>query len=463
MKPAPDNMRISRRILYGRNRSGMVLPGPARLLFFFSVLCYGWLGALALPAQESEGNKTVQFRWKAVAGVAGYQVQIRDPENKDELIVDQRTAEPSISVQMKPGTYERRIAAINKFNRPGQWSRWQAFQIKTVARPRIEKLEAVKSHADGSQTVQVKGSEFVDKTKVFIERPGKARQEVNARFVSDRELSVDLPANQIPDGNYNIVVENPRGLQDKRVNSMAVKDHQIVISDGRKVISTEKGTDTRTTETTKNTDDQDRSGFARYWPTFIPGLPAGQRGDNQSAGLWAAAFGGSLGLAYIEGDAAAIVHRTLVNDPLYISFNDPVVLYSMASNLSNEQLMFWAIASDYRREILSRKFARHARNQQFWLGVAATTWFLHYGYENSEYWRWTHLVPGWSHFRNEDPARGGAWIAAMGLTGAGMAYNNYAIQKLKSGSYDRFNEDLVAIEINRSLFQASSETWALNL
>ena len=81
-----------------------------------------------------------EIAWRPVAGSEGYLLQLRDSSFR--LILERRLEEPRAMLELQPGRYQLRVASLNKFGKPANWTAWAKLQIQ---RPREEQAAAAAS------------------------------------------------------------------------------------------------------------------------------------------------------------------------------------------------------------------------------------------------------------------------------------------------------------------------------
>lgn len=89
------------------------------------------LAPLAVTAQTNDETRRQSIEWRAVAGGRGYRIQIRNADG--ETLKDEDVNESRVSLELKPGSYQIRIAALNVFGQPGRFSQWYDFRVRTRA------------------------------------------------------------------------------------------------------------------------------------------------------------------------------------------------------------------------------------------------------------------------------------------------------------------------------------------
>lgn len=85
--------------------------------------------ALATPwaAAQEENVKKFVIRWESIEGIIRYTVQVRD--SAGSLVVDKTVDLNYVELELIPGSYSIRIAAINKFEKLSFWTDWKDIKI----------------------------------------------------------------------------------------------------------------------------------------------------------------------------------------------------------------------------------------------------------------------------------------------------------------------------------------------
>lgn len=89
------------------------------------------LAPLAISAETNGESRRQSIEWRAVAGGRGYRIQIRGAGG--DTLKDEDVNESRVSLELRPGAYQIRIAALNVFGQPGRFSQWYDFRVRTRA------------------------------------------------------------------------------------------------------------------------------------------------------------------------------------------------------------------------------------------------------------------------------------------------------------------------------------------
>jgi hypothetical protein len=115
------------------------------------------LAPLAVTAQTNDETRRQSIEWRAVAGGRGYRIQIRNAGG--ETLKDEDVNESRVTLELTPGTYQIRIAALNVFGQPGRFSQWYDFRVRTRAE---EAAAAQNPPTTGAGGLVVRSADAVD-------------------------------------------------------------------------------------------------------------------------------------------------------------------------------------------------------------------------------------------------------------------------------------------------------------
>lgn len=118
------------------------------------------LTPLALTAQTNDETRRQSIEWRAVAGGRGYRIQIRNAGG--DTLKDEDVNESRVSLELKPGSYQIRIAALNVFGQPGRFSQWYDFRVRTRAEDAAAALNPQPENAAGGLVVRSEDAEDAD-------------------------------------------------------------------------------------------------------------------------------------------------------------------------------------------------------------------------------------------------------------------------------------------------------------
>jgi hypothetical protein len=91
------------------------------------------------------GVKTIQLRWRSLAGIQNFHFQMAKDREFTEILIDQRIDQSSVLIpKPKPGVYYARTSSIDSKGYEGEFSKPQSFEIKPPSPPHLEKPEVGK-------------------------------------------------------------------------------------------------------------------------------------------------------------------------------------------------------------------------------------------------------------------------------------------------------------------------------
>jgi hypothetical protein len=396
------------------------LAGSGCIYRLLPVLVLGGLlyGGASLHAQEDP--QAVRLDWAPRPEAEAYWVQIRDHDR--EIVLDERVKGESFTFRIIPGDYNQRIAAINRFGTPGPWSPWQPLRIRATRTPRIGALAPLGATAsDGSREVEVRGDHFTQHTRVYLQRPGQEPREVPVRRRESNRLVVRLTPADFRDGNYSLVVQNPRGLSQRKDETVAIVNRRIEIPEKARRPDPE----TPAEESGELAEEGPAPGGS--WQSLIPGLPALYRGEASGA-LWAGAIGGFAALSAYEYQAALAARRSFESKFSYQYFQNPLLFGGHILSNTATPASVGALTALYLqdRSAAQGSYSGHARRHVLFASAAAFTWGAHFLWENRGLWQASHLVPGMTFFQRGQNLRGGVWLGSLSAAGAGALLANGA-------------------------------------
>lgn len=169
------------------------------LLFFVFILA----GALLAGPDD-------YVEWKPVPGSSGYQVQVRETRTK-KVLVDQTVEGTLLDVNLGPGLYESRVAPLSPFGRPIQWSDWRQLNVLIARNPEVNEHARVVVEAGRPTVVLITGVNFARSMRVSL------KNESGTFALPDRKINeagteviLSIAPGKFPEGEYDVVLENPR-------------------------------------------------------------------------------------------------------------------------------------------------------------------------------------------------------------------------------------------------------------
>ncbi|MCB1140490.1 MAG: hypothetical protein KDK23_17155, partial [Leptospiraceae bacterium] len=207
----------------------------SRSLFILLVLLgAGFATALqAAPDDEKiiEGKRidpnaptlSVLMEWTSVKIAEGYVLQIADEQGR--LLLDLKDLnDPSVTIKLQPGRYQRRIGIVNKFGKLSFWSPWENFRLVQTKEPRIANL-TLGDHTPGQSTRVIVSGENLDEFTEFEASAGKKKVKIwRKQVMSDGKVALDVDTTTLGDeAKVDIKAANP-GKDPDTVESALVID-----------------------------------------------------------------------------------------------------------------------------------------------------------------------------------------------------------------------------------------------
>lgn|GEM_PF-3473719 len=173
-------------------------------------------GSSAVFAQERsrERPKKNYLRWEAVEGAVSYAIHIKDIDGN--LVLNMRTRISEHYFVLKPGTYQVRIGAVNRFEKVVSWSDWSPLVIKQPVAPVISSVEPDKLPSSSNLEVIIRGSNFEPGSSVKIKNQGKSIRIEKCRVKDDDLVACRIITGPASEGSFSLVVTNPGGISDTR-------------------------------------------------------------------------------------------------------------------------------------------------------------------------------------------------------------------------------------------------------
>jgi len=166
-------------------------------------------GALQNPAPVNDG---VKIEWQSVEDAAGYLVEVET--NEGTQILTTRVAGNYYRYELAEGQYRVRVGAINKFDKVDIYSEWFELSVVKALKPGITELSIRETGARIKVTdVDVRGYNLMNGAKLFLRYGDVTIPAENCVYSGNEKIRFDLVIGDVPAGDYDLVVENPGGLE----------------------------------------------------------------------------------------------------------------------------------------------------------------------------------------------------------------------------------------------------------
>ena len=356
------------------------------------------LAALALSAQVSgqeSGTLPVEIEWGPVTRARGYVLQVRAADGGQVRTI--RSFQTRVSVPLTPGSYERRVAALNKFGKVSYWSAWAVLNVRLTRVPEIEDVTppVVRAERFGLHRIAVRGRGFLVGLSAAIRGPERDLAIVELKRIDEENLELLVDANQASAGTYEILLRNPGNMEARRPSALLLTHEPEAVAKrelapaaamaSKESLETESfgareenrpaavsRADSPVALLKKTEEPPKRTVRADIpiWQALVPGLPQLLRGDGGRAWFYWGAIGGLAiggGAAWLSAEMKA---GSEGSSPLFQTFNNPIVYFGVRDTLLSSQagiLLYQAGQQEF-----SRSIDRYHRSQRLAAGAAAT-------------------------------------------------------------------------------------------
>lgn len=195
--------------------------------FARSLVSAALAGALFLQPLRAQGQAP-NVRWKAVPGASGYKLQVRSIGGED-ILLEERTDENGVYVDLPEGEYEVRAAPLNARGEPVVWSYWRPLRVLRLPAPEIERRGSESSPEYTAQSGEavyrftLRGRHLSANTRVELRRAGE-RIVARVLEVSEDRLEAEADLREAPPGAYDLVVENPPDRRSVAENYLQIRE-----------------------------------------------------------------------------------------------------------------------------------------------------------------------------------------------------------------------------------------------
>jgi hypothetical protein len=203
---------------------------------------------------EISANDKDYIEWKPIDGANGYRIEIRD--NSKRKIVDENTKLNHYLVKIPKGKYEFRISPLNLFEKPTVWSYWKALKVIISRNPVVENKTFRLTPEEASRTIIFIGKNFLYDMKVKIYSSKKEITVVEKILIDSEKFKIKLQKNDIQEGIYSILLENPNNKITLLKNALIIKEKDK--SQEKNKIADDKTDDTPPDETKDTSDTIDK-------------------------------------------------------------------------------------------------------------------------------------------------------------------------------------------------------------
>lgn len=398
------------------------------------LISLGILGLLAAvpPLFAQDDARAIAIRWTPVARATGYQIQVRNEGG--DITHDRRLRTTAFEPRLEPGTYYYRIAALGKGGKPGKFSPWLQVNVKPTRTPQIGSIQPAEDTPRGKR-IEIKGEGFQLESKAFLIRPAGGRVELPTELANENLLYAYVSAALLADGDYDIVVENPRGLNESREEAIQIESGQVKVDRsaqrGSRRISADEVVPPP--EPGQKLEALWRSALVPGWGQYHQGRPLLAMG---TLGLQAGMLH-SYNRRVKQASRAGTLQRTRLTQAVGIQ-------HQTGKHQRND-LYFWARLGEARRAQFDATFAEVQANTAGSAAAGLYLWnamdvMLYAGQgesavgESGALWR-SLVLPGWGQYASGRPLAGALFSGAfvtVGMAGGAHALGVNEMRQLSA-------------------------------
>jgi len=348
-----------------------MIPGWKASLHLFLRIC----GLFLVLETTGLSAQNLYLEWKAVEGAGGYRVEIQSSDGRP--IFDRELQTTRIEFTLPPGSYRKRIGAIDRFGKIAAWSDWSPLFIKLPEEPQIDAVIPPALGKNKAETIQLRGRNLTDSTEVRLEGGGFSIPG-SVKLRGKDQIAVTFDTSGLPVGPYSLLVQN---------KNLRGQPREVALNE-----SSTKGS----------------------LSMLVPGGSQLASGATTSGLLWGGLFAGLLLGSGSESYQAAAVARATRSDLTVNLLSSPTTLLLARDRLSlgNEGAMALAMLGYNNYRSYKKSYEQHLLNATLLGGAAGLVYTLQYA--DAVDWQWLELLPGAPQMQ-----RGSTGRAALFWTGMG--------------------------------------------
>ncbi len=174
-----------------------ILQSGISILFPFLLLLVILLIHARPIHSETSGTVKLELSWGAVANAHGYIIEVQREDLRETQ--SHRTKLNRVSLDLMPGSYQIRLASLNKFSKPEAYTPWKAITI--TGKTKVQKVEQLEKAEDAPPPPDDSPSVFQPKALV-PGLPGILKGEVRGYiWASTAVLSTGVFVKEVQRGN----------------------------------------------------------------------------------------------------------------------------------------------------------------------------------------------------------------------------------------------------------------------
>ncbi len=300
----------------------------------------------------------VFLTWEEVNGASGYLVNVKNPLGR--LEVDRRIQENKLDFFLPVGDYLFRVAAIDPFGHPGEWSAWRTLRVRPTGTPQVEKQPSLFFEAgEGPEEITLRGKNIFPQTRAFLVGGGGELIPLSVHHDGD-SLVISFTPTAVGPGRHDVILENPGGLRTTMPALIEIRGEvSLQNSDPSKI------------------DQRKKSIFPQI---ILPGFPDISKGDKKGF-IWMSVFGLLSSGAYAQWSAEERLTRSTQNDLFFQLFQNPVYYLAIRQSFSgNSALWPLAVLSYVRGKDQIDLWKKNERNKILLGEAAIAIWTMHFMY-----------------------------------------------------------------------------------
>lgn len=160
---------------------------------------------ISFPILSAEKRKII-IQWEKVPTAERYTLEIRNSEK--QIIFRKDTLKNSQEVELELGEYEKKIYVINKLDEVESESDWESFKVSLIQVPELRSQEKIFISKD-TQEVLLEGKNFHPEMLIKL-RKGEKIYILEKSKVQDSNTASLVMNPEIPEGEYDLILENPK-------------------------------------------------------------------------------------------------------------------------------------------------------------------------------------------------------------------------------------------------------------
>lgn len=424
----------------------------------------------SLQADEKKLQEKAVLEWKSVPGAGVYRIQVR--KKGGPMVLEEKTGDTRIEVDLPPGNYEQRVGALNKFSKVSAWSSWKALDVVETARPALKTIQPRLNEEKEEFTIEIKAHNILQSTRFKLNRDGESVpvKEVRKKDTGSVELVLDIA--NLKSGNYSIELENPGGLKDTGEGLEEFKLDQDNLAywknPGTELRNWGKDQEPEAEKDQKKPGqdgpvvEQQKDGIEK-WELLIPGYYQWRTQRPIQAGSWGLWFSGLAGGGYAGYSMANGAVNSLKGDFLFNMFSSTYnyqLYYSMLPASVDPSLLYLVHFNNV--QSAQQTYSTGQTIQGVAGGLALASYFGYLTYETWENLDWKTPIPGYKRLEKGDTITGItlASLAALsaGVTAEGFSSSNSHSKKAKSTLFYKLYNDPATWYLTQTTMSSSAIT-----